>query len=114
MGDAVYESFIREMLLLGGMAKVNNLHRNATRYVKASAQAKAIQTMVNGDELTEEEVRLVKRARNHRYNSKAKNADPITYKWATSFEAFIGYLYLADEIERMEWAMKRAVEIIEE
>ena len=110
MGDAVYEKYIREMLLLRGFAKANNLHKAATRYVKAHAQAQVIRELF--DELTEKEQSLVKRARNHRYSSKAKNADPITYKWATGFEALIGYLYLADEDERLKHIMERAVEII--
>ena len=62
-------------------------------------------------ELTEEEQHIVKRGRNHKFNSKAKNADPVTYKWATAFEALVGYLYLSDRGERLAWLMKRAVEI---
>ncbi len=111
MGDAVYEKFIREKLLAGGMARVNNLHRVATGYVRAGAQAEAIRLMF--EELSEEEQRLVKRARNHKFNSKAKNVDSITYKWATAFETLVGYLYLADKEERLTEVMNRAVEIIE-
>ncbi|MCQ2547008.1 MAG: ribonuclease III [Clostridia bacterium] len=120
MGDAVYEQFVREKLLTDGLAKVSNLHRSATKYVKAPAQAKAIKTMMavgtgrdSVPELSEDEQRLVKRARNHRFNSKAKNADPVTYKWATAFEALVGYLYLAGEKKRLMQVMKRAVEIID-
>lgn len=110
-GDAVYELFIREMLLESGTARVTNLHRRATGYVRAQAQAKAIKGIFA--ELTETEQALVKRARNHRFHSKAKNADPVTYKWATAFEALIGYLYLSEERERMIYIMKKAVEITE-
>lgn len=109
MGDAVYEQFIRTQLLAGGLHKAGSLHRAATKYVRAQAQADAVRGMF--DELTEEEQRIVKRARNHKISSKAKNADPVTYKWATGFEAFVGYLYLAGEEERLDWAMHRAVEI---
>lgn len=119
MGDAVYEQFIREMLLQSGFARVNNLHRCATKYVKAPAQALAIKTMMAvgvgkevQPELSEEEQKLVKRARNHKFNSKAKNADPVTYKWATAFEALVGYLYLSGEADRLSQIMNRAVEII--
>lgn len=111
IGDAVYEKFIREKLIVSGMARVHNLHRAATGYVKAGTQAAAICHMFG--ELSEEEQRLVKRARNHKFNSKAKNADPITYKWATAFEALVGYLYLAGEEERLAEVMNRAVAIIE-
>ena len=120
MGDAVYEQYIREMLLKSGFARVNNLHRSATKYVKASAQAKAIRTMMAvgtgkaaEPELSEEEQKLVKRARNHKFNSKAKNADPVTYKWATAFEALVGYLYLSENKGRLSQIINRAVEIID-
>lgn len=118
MGDAVFEQYIREKLLSGGLVRVNNLHKEATKYVKASAQAKAIKTMMAVGtgrdpvpELSEDEQRLVKRARNHRFSSKAKNADPVTYKWATAFEALVGYLFLAGENKRLSQIMERAVEI---
>ncbi|MCQ2545644.1 MAG: ribonuclease III [Clostridia bacterium] len=120
MGDAVYEQYIRQMLLQSGFARVNNLHRSATKYVKAPAQAKAIKTMMaigtgkgTEPELSEEEQKLVKRARNHKFNSKARNADPVTYKWATAFEALVGYLYLSEDKSRLSQIMDRAVEIID-
>lgn len=121
MGDAVFEQYIREMLLKSGLAKPANLHRQATKYVRAQSQAKAIRVLMGigtkedakkiSSELTEEEQHIVKRGRNHKYNSKAKNADPITYKWATAFEALVGYLYLSEQSDRLAWLMGRAVEI---
>ncbi|MDO4869507.1 MAG: ribonuclease III domain-containing protein [Bacillota bacterium] len=110
MGDAVYEQAVRERLLVQGHARVDNLHRMAVRYVNAEAQAKAIKDLF--DELTDDEQRLVKRARNHRFHSKAKHADPVTYKWATAFEALIGYYYLADEDQRLDWFLRRTFCVI--
>lgn len=110
-GDAVYELYVRQRLIEAGMAKANNLHRRATAYVKAPAQAKVIKMIF--DELTEKEQALVKRARNHRFRSKAKNSDALTYKWATAFEALVGYLYLSGDLDRMKLIMAKAVEITE-
>ncbi len=112
MGDAVYEQAVREKLLREGHLRVDNLHRMAVRYVKAEAQAKAIKEMFS--ELDEAEQALVKRARNHKYHSKAKHADPLTYKWATAFEALVGYYYLAEEDERLDWFLEKAFSIIGE
>lgn len=109
MGDAVYEQAVREHVIKTGIYDVNRLHRMSTCYVKASAQADIIKRLF--DELTEEEQKLVKRARNRKTATKAKNADPVTYKWATAFEALIGYLYLAGDDERLEQLMKKAIEI---
>ena len=55
----------------------------------------------------------MKRARNHKIHSKAKSVDPLTYKWATGFEALVGYLFLAGEEARLAWVMNRAAEIID-
>ena len=111
VGDAVFDLFVRELILERGRHKASSLHRTVTAYVKAHAQADAVRGMM--DELTEEEQRLVKRARNHKFRSKAKNADPVTYKWATGFEALVGQLYLVGEEERLYRIMNRAVEIID-
>ncbi len=111
LGDAVYEQAVREHLILGGLQDVNRLHKSAIRFVKASAQANIIKTML--PELTEDEERLVKRARNKKPVTKAKNADPLDYRWATAFEAFIGYLHLAEDVERLQWIIDRSIEIVE-
>ena len=111
MGDAVYEEFIRERILTKGGTDVNKLHRISTMYVSAPAQAKIIKSLF--DDLTEEEQKLVKRARNRKYHTKAKNADPVTYKWATALEALIGYLYLSGDKQRLAEICEKAVEIIE-
>ena len=110
MGDAVYEQAVREYLLKKGSYNVNRLHYKATNYVKAAAQARIIKTMF--DELSEAEQSLVKRARNKKTATKAKNADPVTYKWSTAFEALVGYLYLTEDENRLNWVLSRAIEII--
>ena len=112
IGDAVYEVFVRKCLFEGPFANTKALHRAAVRYVSAAAQAKALKTMF--EELTEEEQRLVKRARNHRSATVPKNADPVDYKWATAFEALLGYLYLAGEEERFLALADRAWQILSE
>ncbi|MEE3362523.1 MAG: ribonuclease III domain-containing protein [Anaerovoracaceae bacterium] len=111
LGDAVYEVYVREHLLDLGLQAPDKLHRAAVRYVHAPAQEAAIKTLFN--ELIESERALVKRARNKRSASRPKNCTPITYKWATSFEALIGYLYLEGRTERMEEIIAESIDIIE-
>ncbi|MCQ2547603.1 MAG: ribonuclease III [Clostridia bacterium] len=113
MGDGVYEIYIRKMLMEKGGVNVNLMHKEAISYVSAFAQAKAIKAMVESF-LDDDEIALVKRARNHKIASKAKNADPMTYKWATAFEALIGFLYLSENTKRMEEVITKAIEIIGE
>ncbi len=114
LGDAVYEAFIRERLMRGSRYTNNaeRLHQAGVAYVNAGAQARIIARLLPG--LDEDEKSLVMRARNHKIATKAKNADPMDYKWATAFEALIGALHLAGDTERCRQLMKAAVEIIEE
>lgn len=111
MGDAVYEVFVRERVIATGQIHADKLHHSAIKYVRAEGQAKALKSML--EELSEAELALVKRARNKKITSKPKNADPITYKWATAFEALIGYLHLSEQLDRRNEIMEKTVSIIE-
>jgi len=111
LGDSVYETCIRKHVIEKGQVNADLLHREAVRFVRADAQAFALKSMM--DELTEEEQSLVRRARNKKISTKPKNADPVEYKWATAFEALIGFLYLSQRYERMEAVIGRTVSLIE-
>ena len=112
LGDTVYESYIREHLIRQNInRKVNNLHKLAIQYSKAKAQATIIHELE--DELTEEEMKIFKRGRNQKSHTAPKNAEIIHYKYATGFEALIGYLYLSEDKERLEYIVKKGIEIIE-
>lgn len=102
LGDSIYEQYIRLFLIKKGIAKVNDLQKNAVNYVSAKTQNIFLKNLMDNNILTEEELSIVKRARNHKTKSKAKNADIITYKHATAFEALIGYLYLKNQIKRID------------
>ncbi|WP_019779439.1 ribonuclease III domain-containing protein, partial [Streptococcus sobrinus] len=54
-GDAVYSLYIRRHLIFQGQTKPNQLHRLATRYVSAKAQAMLIEALLEGGLLTQEE-----------------------------------------------------------
>lgn len=113
LGDAVYELKIRKKLLQKNKGDVGKIHKMAIKYVSSDGQSKAVKELLNGV-LTEEEVKLVKRARNKRATSRPKNADPRKYKLATGFEALIGALYLDEDFERLNTVLRKAVQIIEE
>ncbi|MBT1525974.1 Mini-ribonuclease 3 [Clostridioides difficile] len=112
LGDTVYETYIREHLIRQNtQKKVNDLHKLAIKYVKAKAQATIIHEIEI--ELTEEESKIYKRGRNQKSNTSPKNADIIDYKHATGFEALVGYLYLNNEIERLQYIINKGIKIIE-
>ena len=52
------------------------------------------------DELTEEEANILRRGRNAKPYTKAKNASYGEYCKATGLEALVGYLYLKGETNR--------------
>jgi ribonuclease-3 family protein len=112
LGDAVYEVYVRESSVRAKPANIDAIHRMNVRYVRAEGQEVAIRALL--PELTEEEQSIVRRARNHKITSKPKNANPVTYKMATAFEALIGYLYMTEQKARMEEIIRRAMKIIDE
>ena len=105
MGDTVYEDYIRKYLITKGIANVNDLQTESLKYVSAVSQAKYLTEMMDKEFLTNEELDIVKRARNYKTTSHPKSCDIITYKYATGLEALIGYLYLDGNIERVNEIM---------
>ncbi|WP_281256524.1 Mini-ribonuclease 3 [Rummeliibacillus pycnus] len=114
MGDAVLEIAIREHLLRAGRVKPNILHREATHYVSAKAQAMVIHQMIDEDYFTEEEMAVLKRGRNAKSGSVPKNTDVQTYNYSSAFEAVLGFLYLTDQKERVDEIIRYAVNMIED
>ena len=110
-GDAVYSMYIRRHLIFQGLTKPNQLHREATKYVSAKAQANLISLMLEEGILTEKEEDVYKRGRNANSHTKAKNTDIVTYRMSTGFEAVMGYLHMTEAIERLEelidWCIRK-------
>lgn len=107
MGDAVYEKYIREYVINQGMCKNGLLHKKSIKFVCAKAQANILKRIEAY--LTDEERDIVRRGRNANPHSHAKNADLMDYKYATAFEALIGYLYLTEDRERLEKILKMCI-----
>ena len=110
-GDAVYSMYIRRHLIFQGLTKPNQLHREATKYVSAKAQANLISLMIEEGILTKKEEDIYKRGRNANSHTKAKNTDIVTYRMSTGFEAVMGYLHMTEAIERLEelidWCIRK-------
>lgn len=105
LGDAVYEVYIRNYLIRNGIAKVDELQKEAIRYVSAKSQSKILNFLINNNYLNNEEIEIIKRGRNYNRLSHPKNTDIITYKMATGFECLIGYLYLDNNNNRIDEIM---------
>ncbi len=102
LGDTVYENYVRRYLIEQGIGNVNDLQKEAIKYVSASAQASFLQKMIDSNFFSEEELDVVKRARNYKTTSHPKSCDILTYKYATGLEALIGYLSICNKKERID------------
>lgn len=113
MGDSIYDVFIRRHLLANGKTRPHRLHSEATRFVSAKAQAATLKTLIDQECLKEEELEIVRRGRNAKSGTIPKNTDVQTYRHSTAFEALIGWLYLADERERLREIIDMAIDSVE-
>lgn len=105
LGDTIYEDYIRKHLINKGIAKVNDLQKEASFYVSAKGQASFLKEMLENNFFSEEELSVIRRARNNKSNSHPKNCDIVTYKHATALEAVIGYLELSNKKNRIDEIM---------
>lgn len=110
VGDCVYELYIRTYLVEKSPKKPHYLHIEATKYVKAGAQAQILEKIK--DNLTEEEKEIVRRTRNTQNYHLPKNANPADYAHATALEGLIGYLYLMGKEERLSQILEMCVDSI--
>lgn len=104
LGDGVFELFVRAKIVNNTNAAANTLHRKAVTYVKASAQCEAYDKIL--PYLTEEEIKIFKRGRNAKVNTKAKNASLAEYKKATGFETLVGFLYADKGLDRLMYLLE--------
>jgi ribonuclease-3 family protein len=110
VGDSVFELYIRTMLATNEKGNVNKLHRAATGYVKSGAQAKIARDV--SEILNDKEKDILRRGRNVQSGYVPKNAVVTEYRYATGFEALLGYLYLSGSIERLIEILKFSVGVI--
>ena len=102
LGDTIYEDYIREYLIRSGIGNVNDLQKASIKFVSAKAQCDILKRLISENFFNVEELTIIKRARNHKSISHPKNCDIVTYRYATGFEALIGYLKLEGNINRIE------------
>lgn len=100
VGDAVYELLVRTYLVRQGPAKPEQLHREAMKYVRATAQARLVPALE--EYLTPAERDILRRGRNARPGHLPRTAAPAEYHSSTALESLLGYLYLQGKGTRLE------------
>lgn len=100
IGDAVHTLFVRDSVVKSNNLLVKEYHKKSALSCRAISQAQKLDQIL--PILSKDEENIVRRARNAKTHSIAKNADIETYKKATSYEALIGYLYLKGNFSRLK------------
>lgn len=112
VGDAIWEVYARNHVLACGVRKPGELHKAATRYVRARAQAWLADRLL--PMLTEQEQAVWRRGRNAKARHLRKNTDVLTYRHSTAFEAVLGYLYGSGQHDRLDTLCDTALHWIDE
>ena len=103
LGDAVYTLFVREALVKSNSGKTSSLHKTASKVLSARGQSAFLDKVLSL--FTQEEEDVYKRGRNAKKPTKSKNASAIEYARSTGFEAVLGYLYLAGDMQRIAYLL---------
>ncbi|MGI3316103.1 Mini-ribonuclease 3 [Staphylococcus chromogenes] len=114
VGDAVLDQHVRTYIILKLQSKPNRLHQEVKRFVSAKSQAITLETLIETKWFTEEETDILKRGRNAKSYTKAKNTDVQTYRKSSALEAVIGFLYLEGQTERLHTLLDQIVKLVEE
>ena len=112
LGDAVYELVIRTLVVGKGNTSPAKLHKTSSSFEKAAAQSALLDRIE--EELTDDEMDFVRRGRNSKPRTMAKNASTKDYLQATGLETLIGYLYIKGDEERLFYLMEKGMEGKEE
>ena len=99
LGDSVYDTLVREYLLLKANMPVAKLHSAKIKLVCAEFQSNAYELI--SEKLTEHEFAVLKRGRNATGNTVPKHADAAEYRRATALECLFGYLFITGENGRI-------------
>ena len=106
IGDAYLSLQVRSYLIELGYNQLKKMQETSTLFVSAKNQAEFMHFILESEILTEEEMIYYKRGRNAKSKSMAKNADMIDYRIATGLESLWGFLYLKEDMERLDYLWK--------
>jgi len=99
IGDVIFELFFRYKIIKEEKYQVRNAHRKVVDIVNAKKQAEIIEKII--PYLNEEEIAIVKKARNKKFSSHPKNVSMAEYRYATALEALLGYYFLKQDYDTL-------------
>jgi ribonuclease-3 family protein len=113
IGDAVYELMVREKLLREGNRSVSKLNNEKVKLVRSHHQANCVRMLLES-ELTEEEKDVFLRGRNAHLTHIPKGSSIDDYHAATGFETLIGFLYMCNKRERLDYLFGKSMNVQED
>lgn len=108
MGDAVYELGLRLAHVRRGIDDAGRLHDSLVEFVSSTAQARVFEKIF--PELSEQEQELVKGWRNAKISSRYGSGTKGEYARATALEAWVAFLFLTGQTERLEKLLAIAID----
>lgn len=99
IGDSIYELGLRMAHVRVGIDSAGKLHDSLVGHVNASAQAKIFDIVFAG--LEDAELQLLKSWRNAKTPSRYGSGTRAEYARATALEAWVAYLFLTGQNERL-------------
>ena len=100
VGDAVYEIYVRTMMLEKSM-NAHVLNKRCVKLVNNRTQSALYEVLE--PELNDVELGVLHRGRNAK-GIVPKNANTQDYRRATAIEELVGYWYLMDDEAHLKWA----------
>ena len=106
IGDSVYELYARCWVAEHSSAKSGQMHKMAIKYVSAKSQSMFLTRLSDEDFFSDDELDVIRRARNNTSKAHPKNTDIITYKRSTGLECLIGSLRINNNDNRIKEIME--------
>ena len=109
IGDAVYELSLRLNHVAIGIDGAGKLHDSLVGIVNSPSQAKVFDIIF--PELPEDEMKMVKTWRNSKIPVRYGSGTRLEYAKATALEAWVGYLFVTGQTERLYKIIEIAIEM---
>ena len=108
IGDAVYELGLRMIHVRKGIDEAGRLHDSLVEFVSSAAQARVFDRLFA--DLPDSDQELVKCWRNAKIPARYGSGTRGEYAKATALEAWVAYLFLTSQTERLKQIFELAME----
>jgi len=100
VGDCIYELYVRTQIVCQREVSPKKMQMISSAWACAPMQAKICQGL--SEVLNEEEMNVVRKAKNTHLHTIPKHASRTEYAYATALESLLGWLYLSDQKQRLQ------------